>query len=704
MKLEFPTIEIERSNTFESKNFSFGDPRVIMNILRSKMYSNPPYTIVQEIASNSRDANREAGRGERPIEIVLPSKLDEHLKFIDCGVGISPARMRDVYTFYGNSTKRHDNSQTGGFGLGAKTPFAYTDTFTITTTTEDDDGKRRRRVYIAYIDESQLGAVDKVSEEPTSEETGTTISIVVRPNDTKSFVSAIKKVTHHWKPRPIIHGTFSYDDESIDIGGADWHTTKQSYGAVPEIIIDGVPYTLQKDIILSSMDGTNKSNVRNLLALPLRVFFPTGELAVTANREDLDYQPDVIAKISQKILAILDELTVKSTNDIKGAANLFEASAIWNELSNNTRALVFQPKWNGHDLITKAIQHSRAYRHYGQKQFDSKAHVTLAVYEYKNGLVDTVSKWGRGTRVQREIPFDRKYLLVEDDKGGGNKLRMESIFTSPNPPRYIGLVHPRDKEGLDWLESNFSWSLLGAVKLSSFAKKQHSIPGVQVKRSGYTVHRVKELIKEKGAYTTKYKWSGSTRAVEDNLGGLYVLLRDNRAILGDNSTISKESIMSLQEILGVQIFGILSKWASKINSAWTELQAGVLKHIVDEQSSRAFKDYIAFGYKERYSALDLMDPTLYNLIEGCGPRILKRWVNFSKRAQEGGVKFDRCERLRILAHLPHFKLPTKAFSGLETIHSCITSKWPLLNHDWSSISEPLLANEILFYLNSKDAK
>ncbi len=184
MKLDFAPPEIERSSKFKEANFDIGNKRVVFNILRHKMYSRPIYVICQEIMSNSRDANREIGRGEIPIEVALPNNLSDQIQFKDNGPGITPDRMQNVYLQYGNSTKRDDNTQTGGFGLGAKTPFAYTDSFNIVTTTNDTDGKRRKRTYIAYIDETELGAVSLVTEQESEEETGTIISLAVQKEDT----------------------------------------------------------------------------------------------------------------------------------------------------------------------------------------------------------------------------------------------------------------------------------------------------------------------------------------------------------------------------------------------------------------------------------------------------------------------------------------------------------------------------------------
>ena len=83
------------------------------------MYAYPIRTLCQEIMCNARDAHIEVGKRDLPIEVILPSEADLHIRFRDFGPGISPDRMVGVFLLYGSSTKRDSNEQVGGFGLGA---------------------------------------------------------------------------------------------------------------------------------------------------------------------------------------------------------------------------------------------------------------------------------------------------------------------------------------------------------------------------------------------------------------------------------------------------------------------------------------------------------------------------------------------------------------------------------------------------------
>lgn len=105
----------------------------VFDILSTQMYKDPFGSIVREIGSNSDDSHVEAGV-EKPI--IVECKYEEgdyYLCFVDEGMGISPSRWKDSFAKYLKSTKTKDNNQIGGFGLGSKSPFSYTDLYYVTT-------------------------------------------------------------------------------------------------------------------------------------------------------------------------------------------------------------------------------------------------------------------------------------------------------------------------------------------------------------------------------------------------------------------------------------------------------------------------------------------------------------------------------------------------------------------------------------------
>ena len=103
---------------------------MIFNMFTETIYKNPIGSIVREITSNCFDAHVEAGN-ERPENPVFVKKTHDklsdthYISFFDNGVGMSPDRVENIYGIYFNSTKRANNDEIGGFGIGGKTPLAY---------------------------------------------------------------------------------------------------------------------------------------------------------------------------------------------------------------------------------------------------------------------------------------------------------------------------------------------------------------------------------------------------------------------------------------------------------------------------------------------------------------------------------------------------------------------------------------------------
>ena len=90
------------------------------------LYSNKIGSIVREVTSNCFDSHREAGIKDDVV--ILLSKADPltgksgKICFKDVGVGLSPDRIKNIYSKYFSSTKRGTNNEIGGFGIGAKSP------------------------------------------------------------------------------------------------------------------------------------------------------------------------------------------------------------------------------------------------------------------------------------------------------------------------------------------------------------------------------------------------------------------------------------------------------------------------------------------------------------------------------------------------------------------------------------------------------
>lgn len=336
MKLKQNGVEVEEFGLSHEQEFSISedDMGMVFELLRSKMYQNPVGSICREVASNSRDANREVGKGNVPVKIsiIAPNELfnisDLSIAFEDQGPGISPARMTDVFLKYAASTKRSSNKFTGGFGLGAKTPFAYTDVFHIITV---HDGIKYH--YTAYIDPSQKGKVARVSATATEEPNGTKIVVPIKNGqDRINFENEVINATTFWEVRPELKNFISGRYPSYSpiftstkknhvmnyAGGAGYDNS--SYIAC----IDGIAYRLNTQILKINNLSDNK--------LKLVFYFPNGVLNISSNRETLQYDEETIKTLKAHIQEVSKEIGEKLNTTIAESDDVYKAIAAVNKI------------------------------------------------------------------------------------------------------------------------------------------------------------------------------------------------------------------------------------------------------------------------------------------------------------------------------------------------------------------------------------
>lgn len=279
----------------DGKLFSIENNYFIFDLLRNKMYEDPVLAICREICCNARDANRDNNKSNVPIKVKLPTTNSLYFEVSDSGKGISPELIDTVFIKYAASTKRNDNNQTGGFGLGAKTPFAYSDSFTVITVSNNI-----KYQYLCYIDETKVGKMSLISSNETNEESGTTIVIPVQQKDISLFINKFSKSVEFWDVLPKANIALTFNNfKSLKFG--TWYFGKQlSYGDnLINVIIDGICYPVSDKKITNLF---TKSNYVVYLS------FNNGELSLTPNRENLHYDEKTINSLNLKIKKSSEEL------------------------------------------------------------------------------------------------------------------------------------------------------------------------------------------------------------------------------------------------------------------------------------------------------------------------------------------------------------------------------------------------------------
>ena len=298
-------------------NIDEGNVAMIMNLLSKGFYSNVHESIVREYLSNCWDSHVEAKCEDKPIQVkIYEDNGNYKISFNDFGIGLSPNRIKEIFTSYFSSTKRNSNSEIGGFGLGSKSGFAYTDNFFVYTWYEGI-----KYSYLMTKNELGVSRLEKLGEENSTRTSGTSVVIQFIKNsyyDKNNWVSAIKKQT------PYFNNLY-YDVQGIN---NDFNIYRGKYFTYSElnnrihlhILLGQVPY-----IIDHSALGIN------LINLPIALNFKIGELMPTPNRESIIFTEEAKELILQRIKLAANEIVKLANKQRTNCTSLDEFLLIQNK-------------------------------------------------------------------------------------------------------------------------------------------------------------------------------------------------------------------------------------------------------------------------------------------------------------------------------------------------------------------------------------
>lgn len=308
---------LQSNGVSESQEFgiSKNDTSHIMTILRDTLYSDKVLAVLREYAANAWDAHRAAGKGDLPIFIMLPTSVDPVLSIRDCGNGLSHEDVFNVFTQYGASTKRNNDSQVGMLGIGSKSGFSYADSFTITSWNGG-----MKRVYVSVLDASDKGVCNLLHEEPCdADETGVMIQIAVQPDDIEEFTNKARTLYKHFEPRPFINIELPPVAQKLAAlkNGYLFNNSDLHYGERNWLAVMGcIPYRIDLRQLVKAGE-----------ALPLymeRVSgilnFNIGDVEINASREELKYSVSTKAAIVAKMTALVDEFVERTLAEIESTS------------------------------------------------------------------------------------------------------------------------------------------------------------------------------------------------------------------------------------------------------------------------------------------------------------------------------------------------------------------------------------------------
>lgn len=198
-----------------SVEMGVSDSAALMHIFSTTLYTYPKLATVREIICNGWDGHIVVGKTDTPLQITVN---EDFISIRDFGPGIPDDKIGPIYGVFGNSTKRDDNTVTGGFGLGSKAPFAYTDNFEVTS--HHGGLKSVYRISKSSMERGGKPTIDTMVQIP-SDETGIQVKIQLKTGlDQHDFMRLITEVLVLGEIKASING----NDPVVTLPLSESHT------------------------------------------------------------------------------------------------------------------------------------------------------------------------------------------------------------------------------------------------------------------------------------------------------------------------------------------------------------------------------------------------------------------------------------------------------------------------------------------------
>lgn len=345
MKVNQEQNEVIRSGDFEENAFKIKASAQAFQILSSGLYSNKIQAIIRELACNAADAHAAAGTTDTPFVVQLPHSLNDQFRIRDFGTGLCDEDVLELYTTYFGSNKQDSDDFTGCFGLGSKSPFAYTDSFTV-----ESFFHGTKSTFTAFIAEGGFPNIAKVSSEATEEANGLAVSFHVQDYDAWKFEAEAGYVFSFFQvPYKVVGGTstfclrYPFGQYEPILSGKNWALYEK--GIPTDFVVMGnVAYLVPPAYSLPKLNRYTQSAI---------AWLPVGSLDVTPSRESLSMTQRTTDTLKELVSSIEESLIEEVEKEIAKQPSLHKARLKYLTLCRNTLGMFPPIYWQGKQITER---------------------------------------------------------------------------------------------------------------------------------------------------------------------------------------------------------------------------------------------------------------------------------------------------------------------------------------------------------------
>jgi hypothetical protein len=318
-----------KSNVGAESSFSIAMNGKAFRVLSDTIYKDKIGSLVREISCNAYDSHVQAGRPDMPFVIHLPDAMEPYFSVTDYGLGLSEDAVRNIFTTYFSSTKENSNDVIGAFGLGSKTPFAYTDTFTVTSTYNG-----QTVFYSAYLNDDGVPAIAELGRQQTDNHNGVEIKVPVNRGDFVNFRNAVAEQLRFFTVKPEIKNCPGFEfvtpttPDTLKVSNL---TLNRSYHGI--YVIQGqVGYPLANANFAEMAKLTPKARefLSNIQDIGGTLTVPIGKIEVIASREGISYSKVTIDSLNEYLEKASDQVNDAIADRLATATTDWERACVIN--------------------------------------------------------------------------------------------------------------------------------------------------------------------------------------------------------------------------------------------------------------------------------------------------------------------------------------------------------------------------------------
>jgi len=561
--------EILTSNVGQSGTFGITQTglKVVSEILRNRLYHNKIAAPIREYISNAYDAQVMSGKKHKPLVISLPTLNAPTFAVRDFGDGLTEDEVADLYTKYGESTKRNTNKTIGSFGIGCKSAFCISNNFLVTTYKNG-----RKSIYNCYLEDGD-GKYAKMHDEETTDENGVEISIPVNSHQIHEWLQEYLKFSKHIDPQPKLLGVdYNYlvskyggvlSSNEIFLEGNKWKINVDNNSINPknQVVMGIVAYPFDYNQVNKGVT----SGIVSILNKGITFFAPIGAVDPTANREGLEYTEKTIKYIRNRLLEAEKEIKDIYQKEFDKCANLFEAKCYLIE-KNSDRFFneLFRPpyKWQNQIVADRYIEFRNilVQDRYGYHKDNTKPILKVLKYCY-DSYADKLCKEKYYIDNTGFIPTKKDVYIINDLNLEGRLLnnRIGKICADLRDDYHARVFVFNLENGLsldDLLKTEFN--ILPLKKLSDIPENEYwriKTPSTNtnlVKAPTSKILVFDQSMSGRGGLESRY-WKAHTLSDSDK--GYYVELDRFQPVLNEEENLTSGKLSAIIEFLSLY-FGI----------------------------------------------------------------------------------------------------------------------------------------------------